>query len=495
MSMKILLVYPEFPDTFWSFRHAIKFISKKAVAPPLGLLTVAAMLPREWEIRFIDMNVSRLQDEDLGWADYVFLSGMNIQLKAFNEVTKRCSQHGIKVVAGGPLATNDPQECLGVDHFVLNEAEITLPPFLKDLKNGNAKHIYTSNEFPDIASTPVPLWDLASMNNYASMDVQYSRGCPFDCEFCSITVLNGHRPRTKGKEQFLGELESLYQQGWRGFVFIVDDNFIGNRKKLKTEILPALIDWSENRDYPFEFTTEVSVNLADDEELMQLMVKAGFNAVFVGIETPNDESLAECGKSQNLQRDLEDSVRTLQNHGLMVSGGFIVGFDHDPPDIFEKQIAFIQRSGIVTAMVGLLTAPSGTRLFRRLKSENRLLSIETGDNVNGSTNFIPKMSYQKLVTGHSEIIQTIYSQKKYYERVKIFLADYRLPLTTNQKPSLSYLQTILKMTWELGIREDGKKYYWKLLFLILLKYPRKFPVAMRMSAYGFHFRRIVADAQ
>jgi len=494
--MKILLVYPKYPDTFWSFRHALNFISKKADGPPLGLLTVAALLPREWEIDFIDMNVSHLHDRQIRRADYVFLSGMNIQVESFREVIARCNRLGVKIVAGGPLATCDPQEFPGVDHFVLNEAEITLPLFIEDLKNGNAKPVYTTDEFPNIALTPSPMWDLVNMKDYASMYVQYSRGCPFNCEFCSITLLNGHRPRTKSREQFLGEMEALYQRGWRNGIFLVDDNFIGNKEKLKREILPSLIAWQEHHNYPFEFTTEVSVNLADDEELIQLMVKAGFNSVFTGIETPNDESLAECGKFQNLRRDLAESVRTLQNHGLRVSAGFIVGFDHDPPNIFERQISFIQNSGIVTAMVAVLNAPSGTRLFQRLKSENRLLGIAIGDSlVDGSINFSPKMDYQLLLRGHREVLETIYSQKNYYERVKAFLSEYPSPLRRKQKIRFVDLQALLKMTWKLGIREDGKRYYWKLFLMSIFKHPDKVPLAMRMAAYGYHFRRIVFAAR
>jgi len=489
--MKILFVYPETPSTFWSFKNALEFISKKSAEPPLGLLTVAAMLPANWQKKLIDLNVSHLKDEDIQWADYVFISGMNVHINSFKKVVNRCNELGVKVVAGGPLVTTDYQEIEGVDHFVLNEAEVTLPMFLADLQNGVAKPIYTSDEFPDISLTPVPQWNLLNMRKYANMSIQYSRGCPFNCEFCSITALNGHRPRTKSKEQFLRELEALYQQGWRSVVFIVDDNFIGNKIKLKSEILPALIEWSEKRKYPFSFITEASINLADDEELVQLMVKAGFNSAFIGIETPNDESLAECGKTQNQKRDLVASVKKLQHHGLNVSGGFIVGFDQDPPNIFEKQIEFIQKSGIVTAMVGLLNAPSGTRLFQRMKSENRLLKIMSGDNMDGSMNFIPKMNYNKLKEGYKNIVQTIYSQKEYYERVKTFLQEYHMPSFKPVRLSFSEFKAFIQSIWVLGVLEKGKKYYWKLLLHSLVNYPRKFHLAVTLAIYGFHFRRVV----
>ena len=282
--MNILLVYPETPSTFWSFHNALKFVSKKSSEPPLGLLTVAAMLPKTWDKQLVDMNVSTLKDTDLEWADYVFISAMNIQIESFKKVVKRCNERGVKVVAGGPLCTTDYKSLEGIDHFVLNEAEITLPLFLKDLQNGTAKYVYETSEFPEIGSTPVPLWNLLDRKKYASMSIQYSRGCPFDCEFCSITLLNGHKPRTKTSGQFLQELEKLYDDGWRGAVFIVDDNFIGNKRKLKIDLLPLLIKWSKEHNYPFYFTTEVSINLADDDELVKLMVQAGFNHTFVGLK-------------------------------------------------------------------------------------------------------------------------------------------------------------------------------------------------------------------
>ena len=488
--MRILLIYPETPSTFWSFRNALKFISRKSSEPPLGLLTVAAMLPKRWEKKLIDLNVSRFNDEHLAWADYVFISGMNVHKQSFQEIVKRCNALGVKVVAGGPMVTTEYKEFDGVDFFVLNEAEITLPMFLKDLESGNPKHIYKTDKFPDISSTPVPLWSLLEKKKYASISIQYSRGCPFNCEFCSITMLNGHKARTKSKEQFVEELESLYQFGWRGSVFIVDDNFIGNKRKLKNDLLPALIKWSKKRRYPFNFNTEVSINLVDDDILVQLMVEAGFDSAFIGIETPNEESLAECGKVQNQHRDMVASVKKLQHCGLNVAGGFIVGFDNDSPNIFEQQIDFIQKSGIVTAMVGLLNAPSGTRLFKRMKSENRLLSVMSGDNMDGSMNFIPKMNYQKLKEGYKKIVTTIYSQKQYYKRVKTFLHEYKLPKVQNKKLTFREIQAFFKSLWILGCLEKGKRYYWKLLFYSLFNCPKKFALAVTMAIYGFHFRRI-----
>jgi radical SAM superfamily enzyme YgiQ (UPF0313 family) len=486
------MVYPETPSTFWSFKDALKFVSKKAAEPPLGLITVAAMLPKEWEKKLIDLNVAHLEDKQILWADYVFLSGMNIQIKSFREVIRRCNTLGVKIVAGGPLATTQHEDFIGVDHFVLNEAEATLTPFLEDLAKGKLKHIYSSEEFPDVTISPTPLWELLDMKKYASMGMQYSRGCPYDCEFCSITMLNGRKPRTKSVHQFLTELDTLYQLGWREPVSIVDDNFIGNKKKLKSEILPAVIEWSKKHKYPFKFITEVSINLSDDEELMNMMIDAGFNSIFIGIETPNSESLEECGKSVNLRRNLELSIKKLQKMGFIVSAGFIVGFDSDHPKVFDEQINFIQKTGIVTAMVGLLNAPIGTKLFKRLNEEKRMLTNFTGNNMDGSINFVPKMNYAELMAGYTNIIKTIYSQKDYYHRLKKFLHHYELPAWNSNKLSFREVKAFLRSLWLLGLLEKGKKYYWKIFAYSLFKFPQKFPVALTMAVYGYHFRRVAA---
>jgi len=488
--MKILLVYPEYPDTFWSFKYALKFISRKATFPPLGLLTIAAMLPKEWEKKLVDMTATTLSDSDIEWADYVFISAMSIQKESVKRVIAKCKRLGAKIVAGGSLFTTGYKDFEDVDHLILNEAEITLPPFLKDLEEGNPKHIYTSDKWADIKKTPIPLWELTDMKKYASMCIQYSRGCPFNCEFCDVTLLFGHKVRIKTKDQILAELENLYLRGWRSGVFIVDDNFIGNKRELKKEVLPAMIDWMKKRKHPFSFTTQVSINLSDDEELMQLMVQAGFNAVFVGIETPNEESLAECGKFQNINRDLIACVKKIQRFGLQVQGGFIVGFDSDPLSIFERLIAFIQKSGIVTAMVGLLNAPRGTRLYQRLVKEDRLLKDVSGDNTDLSINFIPKMNYEALISGYKRVLRTIYSPKHYYERIQTLLRNFKPLQKKKYQFHLCYLKAFVKSIWLLGIRGKGRIYYWKLLFWSLFKRPQLFPLAVTFAIYGFHFRKI-----
>ena len=492
--MKILLIYPGYPNTFWSFSHALKLVHKKAAHPPLGLLTVAAMLPGEWEKKVVDMNVTTLKDKDIEWADYAFISAMVVQRDSAKETIARCNRLGTRVVAGGPLFTTEYEEYDNVDHLVLDEAETTLPPFLEDLEKGHAQHIYTSKERPDITKTPVPLWSLINLNKYSSMNVQYSRGCPYDCEFCDIVVLNGHKPRTKDKDQVLREMDALYNQGWRGSLFFVDDNFIGKKKELKAEILPAIIQWQEERKNPFPLFTESSINLADDEELMQLMTRAGFDRVFIGIETPNEESLAECNKFQNEDRDLVASVKKIQSFGMEVQGGFIVGFDSDPLSIFRSQINFIQNSGIVTAMVGLLNAPRDTRLYKRLNKENRLLKGITGNNVDFSINFIPKMNYETLINGYKHILSTIYAPKQYYERIITFLKEYQ-PQQKVRATQIRffYLVGFLRSLWILGIKEKGRRYFWKFFISTLLKRPKHFPISMILSIYGIHFRRVIGE--
>jgi radical SAM superfamily enzyme YgiQ (UPF0313 family) len=486
--LNILLVYPEFPDTFWSFKYALSFIRKRASSPPLGLMTVAAMLPKAWNKRLVDTNVGALTVQDIAWADMVFLSGMVVQKKSAREIIHRCQQAGKRVVAGGPLFTCEPDLFEDVDHLVLNEAEITLPLFLADLERGIPKRVYTSPEYPDIRHTPAPLWELIEMDRYEAMSIQFSRGCPFNCDFCNVTALFGHRPRTKTVTQILVELDGLYKLGWRKNIFFVDDNFIGNKKQLKTEILPALIAWRRGK-VGVPFQTEVSINLADDEELLHLMDEAGFNAVFVGIETPNEASLAECDKVQNKNRDLVDSVHRIQKAGMQVQGGFIVGFDNDPPSIFQQQVDFIQKSGIVTAMVGLLQAPYGTRLYERMKDEGRVLDAMTGDNMDGSSNIVPKMDPDALAAGYRWMLDRLYSPRAYYTRLKTFLQNVPPP-TVKGVLEWQYILAFFRSVVQLGIRGKERVYYWRLVLWTLFKHTRHFPLAITLAIQGFHFRKV-----
>lgn len=490
--MRILLVSPKYPDTFWSFNYALKFTpSKKTTHPPLGLLTVAAMIPEEWEKRFVDLNVTALDDKDLGWADYVFISATYIQRASVKEIIARCREVGVKTVAGGPYFTGYDDGFEEIDHLVLNEAEITFPLFLEDLRNGSTKRVYTSDQFADVRTTPIPAWELVDgMDKYISMSVQYSRGCPFDCDFCDITKLYGRNPRTKTKEQIIAELEYLYERGWRAGVFFVDDNFIANRRELKNEILPAISRWMEERNRPFSFVTQASIDLSDDEELMSLMTDAGFDVVFIGIETPSEEGLSECNKFPNKNRDLIAAVKKIRNFGFQVQGGFIVGFDSDPPSIFKRQIEFIQESEIVVAMVGLLNAIHGTKLHQRLKRENRLVDDSSGDNTDFSMNFIPKMPYETLIDGYKELVKTIYSPNYYYNRVSRFLKSHIPVYNKANRFSWSYLKAFVKSIFVLGIFGQERFYYWGLFFKTLFTRPRLLPLAITFAIYGYHFRKV-----
>ena len=486
--MNILLVYPEFPDTFWSFKHALPFIRKRAAFPPLGVITVGALLPSQWKKRLVDLNVHKLTDDHLSWADYVFISAMTVQKTSVRRIVDRCREAGVKIVGGGPLFTCQPEAFDDLDHRVLNEAEVTLPRFVVDVMNGCAKRVYTTDQFADMGKTPVPMWSLLELKRYATMSIQYSRGCPHQCDFCNVTSLFGHRPRMKAAEQIIRELDTLHHAGWRGTVFFADDNLIGNKKRLKDGLLPALIKWQEDKT-GITFHTQVSLNLADDEELMSMMVAAGFVAVFLGIETPDSVSLAECHKTQNQGRDLVADVKRIQRAGMQVQGGFIVGFDSDTPSIFQRQIDFIQQSGIVTAMVGLLQAVPGTRLYERMKRENRLQGDPSGDNVDGRTNIITLMSTKTLYQGYKRILQQIYMPRNYYPRLKTFLQNYRLP-EIRPKQDLTRILPFVRSSFRLGVLGKERFHYWRLLFWIFFSRRELLPLAVTLSIFGYHFRKI-----
>ena len=488
--MKILLIHPKYPVTYWSYIHALKFISKKAANPPLGLMTVAWLLPGNWEKRLIDLNVSKLKDKDILWADYVFISAMSVQHKSVNEVICKCKSLNKKIVAGGPLFTAEFENFKDIDHLVLNEAEITLPLFLQDLEKGCPQRIYQTSEFADITKTPAPDYSLIDISKYAMLNLQYSRGCPFNCEFCDITALLGHKVRLKTTAQILHELDIIKKAGWKGPVFFVDDNFIGNKSVLKKDLLPSVIQWMQENKSPFIFTTEASINLSDDPELMKLMVQAGFSKVFIGIETPEEASLAECNKTQNHHRDMIQSVKTIQTAGMEVMAGFIVGFDNDSPSIFQNQIDFVQKSGIVSAMVGLLNAPKKTSLYKRLMHEGRITNDWTGDNTNYTLNFIPKMNLQELLKGYQHIIHGIYSTKAYYKRVISFLRHYNPPFKAQRKVSFQELIPLFKSMIIIGILNKGRRYYWELFFWSLFSRPKTFPLAVTYSIYGYHYRKV-----
>lgn len=487
--MNVLFICPKIADTFWGFKYALEFLSKKAFVPPLGLLTVASMVPKSWNKRLVDMNVRSLTEADLEWADYAFISAMQVQKQSAEDVIKKCKEHNIKIVAGGPYfsASNDNFDL--IDHLVLGEAETTLPLLIKDLEQGSASHIYHAKELTDLSLTPVPDWSLININDYDTLTVQYSRGCPYDCEFCEVVQLYGRKQRIKDTRQFIREIDAIYESGWRGSMFIVDDNFIGVKPRVK-EMLRELAVWMERNNRPFCFCTEVSINLAEDEELMTLMADAGFIAVFVGIETPNKSSLEEAGKSQNLKTDLLTSVKIIQERGFEVMGGFIVGFDHDTEDIFDRQIDFIQKSGIMVAMVGLLTVPTGTKLWKRLQSEGRLLGEFSGNNNDIVLNYIPKMDRDVLINGYRKVVEAIYDSKAYYERSLVYFKNFNLRTVppTNASQAISAFG---KSFWRIGIKnEEGlRKYYWLLLLRTLITKPALLGDAIRIMVIGLHFRK------
>ena len=455
---------------------------------PLGLLSVAAMLPPEWELKLADLNVGRLKDDDLRWADYVMIGAMIVQKDSVREIVARCAALKKTVIAGGPLFTTGHESFPEIQHFVLGEAEEVMPRVVEDMRNGRLQPIYRATGRPEITGTPVLRWDLINFRHYVTMSVQFSRGCPFDCEFCDIIVMNGRVPRTKTPDQLIAELEALRRRGWKDMVFVVDDNFIGNKGRTKA-LLRALIEWRQRTRPGIGFLTEASMNLADDPELCALMVEAGFKKVFVGIETPSVEALEECHKLQNRNRDLVASVQTLQRAGLEVMGGFIVGFDSDKSDIFKRQFEFIQRSGVATAMVGLLSALPQTRLWKRLKHEGRLVAESTGNNSDATLNFKPKLNREFLQSGYRELVKKLYEPRHYYQRIRTFLKSHR-PTGPRLHLSCADIIAFLKSFWVLGVWHRGRVGYWRLFWGTLLRHPRQFPHAIELAILGYHFRRV-----
>ena len=491
--MKTLLVYPEFPDTYWSFRHALRFQGKRSAYPPLGLLTVSALLPDAWERRLVDMNIQALKPSDVKWADMVFASAMIVQKDSLRRVVELCKAEGKRVVIGGPYVTSSAKHLPEADHIFLGEAETTLPEFVRDLERGAPKRIYQAAEKPPLSATPIPDFHIADLKRYLAMPIQYSRGCPFQCEFCDIIEIYGRVPRTKSNEQMLAELDALLRAGWRGTVFIVDDNFIGNKRNVK-KLLPALADWSERHGRPFSFITEASVNLAEDDELLDWMRRAYFRSVFLGIETPVEASLKEARKGQNLRRDLLESIRKIQSYGMEVMAGFIVGFDNDPDDVFERQIEFIRESAIPLAMVGLLTALPDTQLWRRLEREGRLLVESSGNNTDCTLNFVPKMDAARLVEGYKSIMRSIYAPREYYQRALDCLERVigGAP-ETYQNSFVSDALTLFRVVLTLGVRDHARGEFWRFLSRALTRHREKFAEAVRLAAQGYHFRKIAED--
>jgi len=494
--MNALLIYPKFPDTFWSFKHALRFLGKRAAQPPLGLMTVAALLPGNWQKRLVDTNVERLRDRDLKWADVVLVSGMHIQRESLVEIVERCKTQGLPTVVGGPIASSIPAAELKADHVVIGEAESVIADLARDLEQGRAKDVYQAAERPEMSLSPLPDLSMIKMRRYSTMTVQYSRGCPFNCEFCDIIAIYGRRPRTKAVAQVLREMDQLRAAGWNDTVFIVDDNFIGNKARAK-EVLTALAAWRRENALGFNFITEASLNLADDHELMQLMKDANFKAVFLGIETPDESGLIASNKLQNTKRSLLESVATIQSYGMQVMGGFILGFDTDHEDIFDRMVEFIQKSGIPIAMVGLLQAMPGTQLFRRLHGEGRIVDEGGGNNVGGHLNFLPRMDATRLVEGYHSVLKRIYSCEAYYERVKLFLSrtqprPAKLPRGQRVKcqpwMTRENMRALVTSIVRQGVFGRAKWSYWKFLAAAATRYRHCFAAAMTLAVMGYHLQ-------
>lgn len=499
-----LLVYPEYPPSYWGMQFSLEMFGIKAAFPPLGLLTIAAMFPPEYDLRVVDMNVTPLEDSDLAWADLVCASTMFIQRHSLRDVIERCNRAGVPVVVGGPHPTTFHDEIAGVDHFVLDEAEEIFPEFLRDWESGTAKAIYREPRKPDVSLTPVPRFDLIDLKAYYSMSVQFSRGCPFDCEFCDIIKLYGRIPRTKSPEQMVNEFEALYRLGWRGQLFLVDDNFISNKRDA-LKLLPVLAEWQKARGYPFTLFTEATVNLARMDALMDVMIEAGFNSVFLGIETPNPEALIKMKKVQNTSKQEEDyllhSVRKIQQKGMRVDGGFILGVDGDDESAFDVQIEFIQEAGIPMASVGLLHAIKGTDLYERLKRENRLLDQSVRDRVNAvidlvsvnvAINFKPEMDPETLFEGYRRVITTLYDPtlENYFKRC-LTLFDYLKPISHSRKTINENTLFVAMMTVRRRLSSQQLPAYNKFIAKVSKNHPRMLPDAIRLASMGYHFEKII----
>ncbi len=492
--MKVLFVYPEMPETCWTMQKEIELGGFDAIFPPLGLLTVAAMLPEQWEKKLVDLNIEKLSDKDIEWADFVFLGGMNVQEVSARQIIKKCKDLNATIVAGGTLFTHEYERFPEVDYFVLNEAEITLPLFLNDLENGILKRIYQTKEYADVHITPTPLWGLAKMEKYASVLIQYSRGCPYMCDFCDVTVLFGRRPRTKTSEQIITELDSIPNINSFGLVFFADDNLIGNKKELKKNLLPELALWQEKREEKVWFMTQLTINLADDDVMMQQMLDAGFGSIFIGIETPDEKTLIACRKKQNAKRSMIDNVKYLQESGFEVMAGMIVGFDTDEPDIFDRQIEFLQESGIVLSILGMLNAPPGTELFDKMKAQNRLVNHTWY--FEGATNIIPKMDPELLFSGFNKVVSYLYGSEGFYIRTRKFLSTYKVPEVHKNSKFVfrfSMIKILFKALYTLGIKDENRIHFWKLFFWTIKNRPDIWDWSIKTCARGRHFRMIYKD--
>jgi radical SAM superfamily enzyme YgiQ (UPF0313 family) len=493
-AIKVLMVWPRFPASYWSLGEATEIVPERSLMPPLGLITVAAFCPKEWTIRLVDLAFQELSDEDLLWADLVMVSAMQVQHNDARRTLERASKLSRRTMIGGPYASSEPEALLPLaDHVVVGEPDEIFQEIAADLEVGSARRLYRVIEKPDVSRTPVPRFDLLALKKYTLMAVQFSRGCPFTCEFCDIITLYGRRPRTKSPAQLIGELDALLQLGWRKEIFIVDDNFIGNHKAA-LELARGLEQWQRRNQYPFRFGTEASIDLASRPELLDAMVKANFWRVFIGIETPSVASLKETKKFQNLRRDLLDSIRFIQQHGLWVMGGFIVGFDNDEADIFDRQIEFIERAAIPWARTGALQAPPTTPLYERMKREGRLIQSSLEPSNFSPPNFRTVLPLPELLDGLKRMLLTLYDPCRFYDRVLDSLE--RWQARPEQRASaLSFLyrlRVVFKSVWRQGMLSGYRRAYWNFLGRLMLRWGlnlQKRQLGFELALSGHHFIR------
>ena len=493
-AIKVLMVWPRFPASFWSLGEVMEIVPERSLVPPLGLITVAALCPKQWEIRLVDLSFEELSDEDLLWANLVMVSAMAVQRDEVRQTLERATKLSRRTMIGGPYASSEPEALLLLaDHVVVGEPDEIFQEIATDLEGGSARRLYRVTEKPDVSRTPVPRFDLLRLKKYTFMSVQFSRGCPFTCEFCDIITLYGRRPRTKSPAQLIGELDALLQLGWRKGVFVVDDNFIGNHKAA-LELAGELERWQRRNRYPFGFVTEASIDLASRSGLLDAMVKANFCRVFIGIETPSAESLKEAKKFQNLRRDPLDCIHFIQQHGLWVMGGFIVGFDSDPPDIFDRQIEFVERAAIPWAMAGVLQAPPTTPLYERMKREGRLVQASPEPSNFSPPNFRTVLPLPELLGGTKQMLLTLYDPRRFYKRVFDSLERWQVqPEQGAPALSLMYrLRVVFKSIWRQGVLSGYRRAYWYFLGRLMMRWglnPQKRRLGFELALSGHHFIR------
>jgi len=498
-----LLVYPEFQSaSFWNYREACRIKGARYPAAPLGMLTVAALLPREWELKLVDRNVEELDEALFDWADLVMLGGMIAQQPDHLALIAKAHGRGKRVVSGGPDATNSPHLYAAADHLVLGEAEVTLPAFLRDFAAGRAAPMYSSDLRAELAASPPPRWDLARTDRYAYLGLQWSRGCPFNCEFCDIIELFGRIPRSKSVAQVLAELDALHATGWRGAIDVVDDNFIGNQREV-APLLRAIHGWQEEHDWPFEFGTEVSLNVADKPELLALMRAAGFCAVFTGIESADEGALRKARKLQNTRRDAAAAVQKLYGAGMMVMAGYIVGLDGEGPDVADRIISLIDATAVPVDMVGLLFALPSTQLARRLRKEGRLpadfdvVRPDTGgDQCSGGLNFDTLRPKADVLRDYVRVLRAVYAPAAYFDRVlrmALALDNRGRRLSLGARGQAKDAATFLRMAVQLGIRKSWGWRFWKLLAQVVARNPGSIRYALWMAALYAHFAEFTPE--